>query len=82
MSSESIFSKLGQEYLQKTFIEALNKRMLEEAEPIIQETLKDIELKMRKNLAANLIQFMENNYDIEFDRQNINIRVRRQEVIK
>jgi len=82
MSSQSIFSKMGQEFFAKELMDSLNRRMIKEAEPVIQEALKEIELKMRQNLAANLVQFMENYYDIEFDQQNIIIKVRRPEVLK
>ena len=47
----------------------LNKEMMEAAEPFIQESLRKIEIEMRKKLAQNLIALIE--YNVSF-RTNTN----------
>lgn len=54
--------------LQKLHID-LNKEMMEAAEPFIQESLRKIEIEMRKKLAQNLIALIE--YNVSF-RTNTN----------
>ena len=43
----------------------LNEAMLEAAEPIVIKALKDIEIRMRKQLASNLISFIDKSFSME-----------------
>jgi len=54
----------------------LNKSMLEAAEPELQKALKAIEVTMRRDMAANIIGFIESNYSVQTMNNNIVITVR------
>jgi hypothetical protein len=53
--------------------EKMNHKMEQAAEPIIKEALKKIEEEMRKELAANLISFMDSSFAVERYGQDIRI---------
>jgi len=55
----------------------LNKKMEEAAEPLIQEALKDIEIKMRKEVASNLISIMENHTEFYMTGQTLVVKIGR-----
>lgn len=57
----------------------LNEEMLEAAEPFLQESLRKIEVEMRKKLAENLIGLVENNMNFHTNRNEINIIIRKPE---
>jgi hypothetical protein len=64
------------EVFQKTLIESLNEEMKKVAEPVIQHTLKEVERRMREQVAARLIGLIEENFDMQMDSRRIVITLR------
>ena len=62
--------------LQKLHID-LNKEMIEAAEPFLQESLRKIEIEMRKKLAQNLIALIEHNVNFRTNANEIYIVVKK-----
>lgn len=67
-----------QTFLKERIVAAVNESLTNEAEPIIQKALADIEHTMREKLASELISRVAKSYDIEFDGNIIKILVRRE----
>ena len=63
------------EAFSKYLLQNINKQMLEAAEPILQEALKKLEIRMREKLATNIISLIEQNYSVERCGNDIRIMV-------
>ena len=59
--------------LEESLLKMINKNMTDMAEPLIKKAIKDIELEMRKSLAANLIALLSR--DIVMDRMGQDIKI-------
>lgn len=62
--------------LDKQLKEFLNVEMLKVAEPLIQKSLKQVEQKMRTQVAQNLIAYLDHNMDIERFGSDLRILIR------
>ena len=63
---------------EESMLVPLNNAMLEAAEPIVQKALKEMEVRMRKQLASNLISFITQNFSVESFQDQILIRIQQE----
>ena len=63
---------------EESMLVPLNNAMLEAAEPIVQKALKEMEVRMRKQLASNLISFISQNFSVESFQDQILIRIQQE----
>lgn len=61
---ESNDGMVNEQVFFKQFQEVLNEDMKKAAEPILQSALAEIEKRMRKELASNIVKFIEGNYSV------------------
>lgn len=66
-------SFINNEVFKQYMIKKVNEELLIAAEPILQESLKKIEVEMRKQLATNLISLVEHSFS--FERYGTDIRI-------
>ena len=64
---------INKDAFNEMFGKALNEEMMKAAEPLMKEFLDEMERQMRSNIAANLIKFMESDYDMQFDKNRLTI---------
>lgn len=69
-------SLLNNEGFTKALSEQINKAVMDSAEPLIQQALKDIEQKMRMDLAAFLIGSMDTSFTLHDDMLNLTVRLK------
>jgi len=67
---------LNTDGFRKAMFDVLNKEMLEAAEPIIQQALKDAEKQMREALAQKIIAVISSDYSVERMQNQIVITVK------
>ena len=63
---------------EESMLVPLNNAMLEAAEPIVQKALKEMEVRMRKQLASNLISFITQNFSVESFQDQILIKIQQE----
>ena len=66
---------INAENMAKALKEQMNKEMLEAAEPIIQQAVKNAEKEMRFRLSAMIVSLVENRFDVFRDGRDICIKV-------
>jgi hypothetical protein len=66
---------INEELFARQMTEALNAEMLRAAEPLLQTALQNIEVEMRKRLAAMVVGALDTSYRVERDGREIAIRV-------
>lgn len=66
---------INTEVFLKEFQDRLNVAMIEEAEPIIQKALKEMETRMREVLATKIVQQIEGQYSVQMQTNQIVVRI-------
>jgi len=64
-------SLINKESFDQMFGKMLNEEMMKAAEPFMKEFLDKMEKQMRANIAANLIRFMQSDYDVQIDKNKL-----------
>lgn len=62
---------INKDAFNEMFGKMLNEEMLKAAEPLMKEFLDKMERQMRANITANLIKFMESDYDMQIDKHRL-----------